>query len=413
MTQEQKLAANFLWQNSQRKALQVIAGAGSGKTTTLIAAVSSYAQCNGNTNKICLITFTKKAAQEMKERLNKQNISVGFIGTMHALAYQMIRKSKTTTLTIITDSDKICRELIQDKYQELRYIPTEFLLSNEYAQHPQVITLMQDYAHYKEERNLYDFEDLILKSTQLLNLNTIKNPYPIVLVDEFQDTSPSQLKLIQAMRSEKLFVVGDDWQSIYKFRGADISIMANFTKTIEGGARLFLTKNFRSQKKIVKLGNQAIQLSKNYIKKKLTSHYKSAQRPVCLIFNEKAYTKNSLQQQWETVASWNQKRNFCTNPTILVRTNIDQHKLRKVIPEKFPIITLHSAKGLEFEDVIIWGIQNTNMPHRWGDLDEEIRLLYVGITRAKSNLQFIAIEEAKKSSYFLGFLVSQCKISYL
>ncbi len=413
MTQEQEIAANFLWKDSQRKALQVIAGAGSGKTTTLIATVIRYAECNGDTKNICLITFTKKAAQEMKERLDKQSISVGFVGTMHSLAYQIIAKSKILKPTIITNSDKIFRELIQKKYQELRYIPTEFLLSNEYIQHPQVITLMQDYARYKEQQNLYDFEDLILKSIQLFNLNTIKSPYPIVLVDEFQDTSPSQFEFIQAMRSEKLFVVGDDWQSIYKFRGADISIMANFTKTIEGGTRLFLTKNFRSQKKIVKLGNQVIRLSKNYIKKKLTSHYKSTQNPVCLIFHEEAHRKRSLQEHWKKVASWNQKNKFCVNPTILVRTNAYQRTLRKIIPEKFPIITLHSAKGLEFQDVIIWGIQDKSIPHQWGDLDEEIRLLYVGITRAKSGLQFVAVEEDKKNSYFLGFLASRCRVLYL
>ncbi len=413
MTKEQKIAASFLWKNPKIKILQLIAGAGSGKTTTLIATVSEYLQYNTSAQNICLITFTKKAAEEMKQRLHQKKIHVGFIGTMHALAYKFITKYKGFQPTILKNSNQIYRQLIDRKYKELRHLPIQFIIKGHLTQHPQIKELKKDYTYYKREKNLYDFDDLISECTKLFNQKNIHSPYSIALIDEFQDTSPSQLKFIQSMCFEKLFVVGDDWQSIYKFRGADVSISIELKKTLPKVKRLFLTKNFRSQKKIVRLGNQAIRLSDNYIKKKVTSYKKSGLKPICLILQENAHKNVSLQERWNKVAAWNQKNIIFDNTTILVRTNNEQTILQKIIPAKINIMTLHASKGLEFENVTIWGIQDKKIPHQWGDPDEEIRLLYVGITRAKKKLQFIAIEEGERHSPFLKFLTSQCKIAYI
>ena len=413
MTKEQERAANFLWENPHKKCVQLIAGAGSGKTTTLIEAIKAYVHNQSNAENVCFITFTKKAAHEMKERLSKQNISAGFIGTIHSFAYQLIRKDGKEKLNIIQDSNEIYKKLVEEKFQELKYIPMEFLFHRGQTQNERVRELKNNYEKYKEEKNLYDFDDLITKSIRLLHDKSIENPYPVVLVDEFQDTSPLQVEFIRALEPKKLFVVGDDWQSIYKFRGADVSVNINFAKTFKGSTRMFLTRNFRSQKRIVKLGNQAIKLSKEYIRKKLVAHKKRESRPTCLIFYKKSNESDSHQRILKKMLLWNSKNCPLSEATILVRTNREQAILEKIIPTGFDVMTLHSSKGLEFENVIIWGIQKKNIPHEWGDLDEEVRLLYVGITRAKSRLQFVAIEEENHHSSFLPFLNSKCRVAYI
>ena len=403
MTEEQEKAAAYLWKNEKTQTLQLIAGAGSGKTTTLLKSLENFEKNSHVSGKVCLITFTKKAALEMQERLSKAQITADFVGTMHSLAYDMLAKQKKSNLNIIQDSNQIYDQLIKERYPDLRYIPAEFLFYGEMSLKPEVLELKESYKNYKKEKQLYDFDDLILEAADFLKQGIITSPYKAVLVDEFQDTSPSQLEFIRGLNPKKLFVVGDDWQSIYKFRGADVSISINFAKHFENVQRLFLTKNFRSQKRVVQLGNQTIRLSREYISKKLTSHYKAGLKPVCHIIQKKRGQKDSLKTNWEKLIKWNQKKNYGSAFTILVRTNKEKNALEEIVPSDFQVLTIHSSKGLEFEHVIIWGIAEGNIPHRWGDLDEETRILYVGITRAKLSLQFIAKDEENKNSFFLNF----------
>ena len=427
MTKEQQKAATYLWQDQKAQTLQLIAGAGSGKTTTLLKSVQTFKESELSYGKICLITFTKKAALEMKERLAESKITADFVGTMHSLAYDIVAQNKQMKqsgqtgqikerLNIIQDSGKIYNQLIQDKYPDLKYIPAEFLFYGEMSSNPQVIQLLEDYKNYKKQRQLYDFDDLIAEATYSLQQGISTSPYDVVLVDEFQDTSPSQLVFIEALHHKKLFVVGDDWQSIYKFRGADVSISINFSQRFSNVQRLFLTKNFRSQKRVVQLGNQTIKLSKEYISKKLVSHHKAESRPVChIIYKRKGRGQvgDEPENDWKKLMQWNDKKKNHYTFTVLVRTNKEKNRLAKIIPTDFQVLTIHSSKGLEFDHVIIWGISEGNIPHRWGDFDEEVRLLYVGITRAKLSLQFLAKEEENKQSSFLPFLTSNCKVNYL
>ncbi len=403
MTEEQHLASRWLWENSN-SALQLVAGAGSGKTTTLINAVIAAQKNFARPNDIALITFTRKAAHEMKERLHAQGYTAGYIGTMHALAYRLLKDQKKFTL--LQDSTAILSQLVRDLFPALTHIPPEFLLTSPFIDPNDRLKLFYHFKKLKSRMGLLDFDDLIIEASQL---PTIKALYRVLMVDEFQDTSPDQIEFIKALSPEKLLAVGDDWQSIYSFRGADVKISLEFSSHFSDVKRLFLTKNFRSTKRIVKLGNKAIRLSSSFIKKKLRSHHERGEPP-------RLYLAAKAEQPHEAFLAYQkfrlQKRDQEAK-TFLVRTNL----LRQaILPHLLPgdqVLTIHSAKGLEFGSVVVYGIAEHILPHRHGNYDEEVRLLYVAITRAQKNISFIAWESGRQYSSFLPFLAKHCRTTIL
>ncbi len=410
MTKEQSKVTDFLWNTNKYNTIQLIAGAGSGKTTTLIQTVKNCIKVYSNPEKICLITFSKKAANEMQERLGTDTKSIGFVGTMHSLAYKLIKETYNRPINIITDHFHIYKEIVQNKFNDLSYIPLEFLFYGEANHQERVQLLHQEYKKYKKERGLYDFEDLIIEATNMCQERIISKPYNVVFVDEFQDTSPMQLKFIKSLNADRLFVVGDDWQSIYKFRGADVSITLQFQKHFERSKRLFLTKNFRSQKNIVRLGNIMIKnLSKEFVSKKLIPHYGSGKKPICHVLPD----NKDIKYYSNRIIEWNLGQSPDRQLVILVRTNYMKELISKYVPHHFEVFTIHSVKGLEFDHVLIFGIANNMIPHRWGDFDEEVRLFYVGITRAKKTIQFLAWEKENRYSKFLPLLARKCSLNYL
>ena len=228
----------------------------------------------------------------MKERLENNNLKVGFVGTMHGMAYDFLSQHKKTKLKIIENSLEIYSELIRKYASDLSYIPLEFIFHKSFSNNQKVREIQRHYREYKKSNGLYDFEDLIIEATSLLNTGKLSHSFKAVLIDEFQDTSPIQMEFVQVLSAQKLFVVGDDWQSIYKFRGAEPSIMLDFQKIFAPSKRLFLTKNFRSQKKIVKFGNRLIKLSKAYVPKSLSAFHGSKDPPICHIITKHSEKKN-------------------------------------------------------------------------------------------------------------------------
>ena len=416
-TKEQLAASEFLWKSQKVKYLQLIAGAGSGKTTVLIESIKKCSLAYCDPKKIAVITFSKKASIEMKERLENNALKVGFVGTMHAMAYSFLQQYTKKKIKIIDDHLTIYSRLLKEHSPELSYVPIEFIFQKSFQNNAKVKEIQRKYKDYKTSSDLYDFEDLIIEASKILENKKLTHPFEVILVDEFQDTSPMQLEFIQALYPQKLFVVGDDWQSIYKFRRAEPSIMIDFPMIFSPSKRLFLTKNFRSQKKIVQLGNRLIKLSNEYVPKKLSAFYKAEKKPVCHIIN-KSSKKNNTSDIIKKLIAWNQKKYSEATFTILVRTNFERFQIDSYfgphLGSNYKIMTIHASKGLEFDHVIIWGIEKNTIPHKWGDHSEEVRLLYVAVTRAKKSLQFVAFEDKNsESSKFLPYLTSKCKIHYL
>ncbi len=445
MTPEQREAATYLWQAGSAQALQVIAGAGSGKTHTLVQTLVEAKKAGINPGKIALFTFTRKAASEMKERMSRLGASnlAGFVGTMHSFAYRAIfsndrKHSAAQTKPRFIAHPAIVRAGIARRlFPEKAHIPADVLVQT--LNPAEQTNLEKAYEQYKESKNQMDLDDLIIKAAQLFeNRFTDFKAKPVsgpdyLLIDEFQDTSPEQIRLIRAIAPKKLFAVGDDWQSIYRFRGADVTVSLRFFDYFPSAKRLYLTRNFRSTSRIVKFGNRAIRQSKEYLPKKLRAFHGKlmekytgkgrGKKPRCFILSKPvlppvarpAFTQTPaagfIESAWLRAMAHLQTE--WPRYQVLVRTNEIRHRIEPLLPPEVGVMTIHAAKGLEFERVLVFGVASGIFPHRWNNFDEEVRLLYVAASRAKKELAFLAWENRDRYSEFMPFLAENCRLIYL
>ena len=274
----------------------VIAGAGSGKTRTLVYRVARLVETGVAPENILLLTFTRKAAGEMLERaagLADERCRHVSGGTFHSLAYRVLRNNANllgfdNSFTILDRSDM--EEAIQTLVREIRIetgsvrvpkrstlaniiskaanlqIPVEALIREEYAQFlefiPQANKLVQLYGDYKRENQIMDYDDLILFLRQLLSENeeireSLSEQYRYIMVDEYQDTNAIQAEIVRwlALSHHNIMVVGDDSQSIYSFRGAEYRNMFDFPALFPEAKTIKLEENYRSTQPILTFTN--------------------------------------------------------------------------------------------------------------------------------------------------------------
>ena len=264
----------------------ILAGAGAGKTKTLISRIVHLAKNEIPSYKILAITFTNKAAKEMKERLDhidepELNLSLVKIGTFHSIAYSMIKEEPelfgfNNGVSVIDDTEQ--RDLIHSILKEQHYSislsdVSNFICSNkENLILPENIKktalnndLVEVYKRYEVRlmaENKIDFSGLLIKFKDVLENNIeyrtkIAKRYLQILVDEFQDTNNVQFDILKLMCSEKakLFCVGDDAQSIYKFRGANVGNIFDYRDNYAKQVFL-LEQNYRSSQNIVSISNK-------------------------------------------------------------------------------------------------------------------------------------------------------------
>lgn len=405
LNREQQHASERLWQ-SHLNALQVVAGAGSGKTSTLVAAVQSALAAGYASERIAVITFSRRAAHELKDRLGERGNALGFCGTMHALAWRLIRRAGTQ-LKIITHTQPLRLRMARQLFPHYAHIAGDVLLRRGFLTESEAATLGNTVARELKSNRQIDFDGLIALATkQKLG----QGKFDVLFVDEFQDTAPDQVAFIRSLVPQKLFVVGDDWQSIYRFRGADASLSRNFLREFPGSERALLTTNYRSGRGIVKLGNQAIRLAEKFIKKKLVAHSRERQKPM-LYF---AADCHSPENAWQRYIRLVEKNGELKKPTqVLVRTNALRRLIEPHLPPQYSATTIHKSKGLEFDNVVVFGVAEDILPHRNNDFDEEVRILYVALTRARHQLGFVAWEKSERRSAFLPFLMRRCRLVYL
>jgi superfamily I DNA/RNA helicase len=399
-------AATRLW-STPLKALQVVAGAGSGKTSTLIAAVEEAARQNFQPQRMAILTFSRRAAHELRDRLEVKNIRVGYCGTIHALAYRLLKDSGRT-FSILKDSAALRASWLRQRHPHFEHLPTRVLARREFLTGDDASEWNTFFESYLFEHALLDFDSLVTAATRLPGLT---GRFETVFVDVFQDTSPDQADFIRSLNAAKYFVVGDDWQSIYAFRGADVSLTRNFKSLFAGSDRVFLLHNYRSARHIVKLGNRAIRLSGDFVKKRLKATRSSAAKPV--FFFARAETAGAVWQKFLNKYLSLNKLPGVADLTVLVRTNALRRLIEAEAPEGLQVMTIHKSKGLEFDNVIVFGIAENSMPHRDNVYDEEVRLLYVAMTRARHFLGFVGWENGQSRSKFIPFLMRHCRLIYL
>lgn len=291
--------------------MMIIAGAGSGKTRVLTYRIA-WLMLNGTDPfHILALTFTNKAAREMKERIAEvvgeseaRNI---WMGTFHSVFARILRREADRlgyphnfTIYDTEDSSKAVAQLIKDmkldkdvyKPKQIRdrisilknnlitpkvYARTpELLEQDEMAKRPRFLEIYKKYNDKLFRAGAMDFDDLLLKTNELLALHPdvlakYQNQFQHILVDEYQDTNHSQYLIVRALADKyrNITVVGDDAQSIYSFRGANIQNILNFQKDYPEAAVFKLEQNYRSTKNIVGAGNSLIEKNKKKLPKVL------------------------------------------------------------------------------------------------------------------------------------------------
>lgn len=290
LNNEQKKAATF-----KDGPCLVIAGAGSGKTKVLTTRIANLIENGVKPYNILAITFTNKAAGEMRERVNNIiNAHDAFIGTFHSFGLKIIRENSalfnlTSAFTLIDTEDqtsiikKIMKDInITDKMispafikSKISFIENNMLSDSEISNflisenEKIAVKIYYEYEKILKRNNTLDFDDLLKKPVELFNSNKevlekYQDKFKYILIDEYQDTNEVQYKLVKLLSKKylNLFVVGDPSQSIYAFRGANYQNILNFEKDFKGCTVIKLPQNYRSTQTILDAANEVISHNK-------------------------------------------------------------------------------------------------------------------------------------------------------
>lgn len=289
--------------------LMVIAGAGSGKTRVLTYRIAHLMEQGVDSFNILALTFTNKAAREMKKRIadivgasEAKNL---WMGTFHSIFARLLRYDgdklgfpSNFTIYDTQDSQRLIASIIKEmgldkdiyKYKQIQnrissyknslitvkayFQNPELMEGDAMAKRPRMGEIYQNYVDRCFKAGAMDFDDLLLRTNELLNrfpevLMKYQERFKYILVDEYQDTNHSQYLIVRALadRYQNICVVGDDAQSIYSFRGANISNILNFQRDYDDVGVYRLEQNYRSTKNIVNAANSIIAKNKNQLEK--------------------------------------------------------------------------------------------------------------------------------------------------
>lgn len=289
--------------------LMVIAGAGSGKTRVLTFRIAHLMDQGVDAFSILALTFTNKASREMKARIatlvgegEAKNL---WMGTFHSVFARILRQEadklgfpRDFTIYDTQDSGRLIASIIKEmgldkdvyKFKQIRNRISSFKNSlitvkayfndpdvqeaDLLSRRPKIGEIYKEYVDRCFKAGAMDFDDLLLKTNELLNMHPpvlakYQDRFRYILVDEYQDTNHSQYLIVRALsdKFQNICVVGDDAQSIYGFRGANINNILNFQKDYDGVKLYRLEQNYRSTKNIVNAANSIISHNKNKIEK--------------------------------------------------------------------------------------------------------------------------------------------------
>ena len=285
--------------------LLILAGAGSGKTKTLTTRLAYLISEVGiDPQNTLTLTFTNKAAKEMRHRasalINTQTSSMPLLCTFHKfgllfLKFHIEKLGRANNFVIIDSDDrkKILKRIAKEhkidlniafiaseisKYKNTLLSADEIIKKAELVDYKKIATIYKSYEKEITENNLVDFDDLLMLTYKILSENDnlkkeTSNRYRYIMVDEYQDTNELQFKLLELLASEhnNLCVVGDDDQSIYGWRGANIRNILEFSSYFKNTKTVKLEINYRSTTPILKAANELIEHNSQRIGKKLSS----------------------------------------------------------------------------------------------------------------------------------------------
>ena len=354
----------------------LLAGAGTGKTRTLIYRVAHLIESGVSPESILLLTFTNKAAAEMKERAGKMlKEKCGITAcTYHSFCVKMLRfyasfAGISPNFSIISSPDEadiIDIAKTELNFQRLSNMPTgtvfasmlstcvnkgisleDLLTEQRYWKFRQnekkLLALKKEVARYKEEHNLLNYDDILLKFNSMLAsypnvAKKIEDTYQYIMVDEYQDTNALQDSIIKKIRkdNQNLMVVGDDMQSIYRFRGADVRNILSFPKRYAGCKVIYLIENYRSNQEILNLANHVMTNATEGYEKKLKAQFSSERLPeVCYVDDMKREAEFVL----ESIKKQHMKGIPYKEICVLYRNSYQSYELEVLL----------NKEGLDFE----------------------------------------------------------------
>lgn len=479
----------------KNKYLLVVAGAGSGKTLTILGKINYLVKYKKiNKNDILCISFTKASSDSLKEKIKKEfNLDMK-VYTFHKLSLEILKENKIRyTIADPNTLDDIIHKFIyidvlnNKKYMKtiLKYFKIKYKNKQEYIKYIEknenvemleklistfihlfkcngykledfnlflkkakrnifnykynknfliiVLNIYLEYEKYLKENKEIDFDDMIINATEIVNKKRIKHKYKYIIIDEYQDTSLVRFNLIKEIldkTNSKLMVVGDDFQSIYRFTGCDVSLFLNFKKYFKKAKILKIQNTYRNSQELIDIAGSFVMKNKKQINKKLKSS-KHIEKPIKII-----YYQNIRRKFIELITEIYEK----TNKPILIlgRNNKDINILLsdKIKLEndnliymnnkniKMRYLTVHKSKGLEEENVIILNMEDKllGFPNKIEDskllkyvtknkekylYSEERRLFYVALTRTKNNTYLMTPKN--KESIFITELKKEYK----
>lgn len=423
----------------------IIAGAGAGKSTTMVGKIKYLVLYEHVPLKnILCITFTNNAANSLEEKINKELGQQGKVYTFHKLSLEILQEHHINYH--IADADLL--EYLIDEifasissyYFEKLFLDKNYLESQEFQNYKKVIArfirlfianfydpkyfqdilrkakrkdkpmlkiinkIYEMYILEKVSSGMIDFDDMIYMATELVSQKGINKSYQYIIVDEYQDTSLVRENLVQAIRKKTgtfVTVVGDDFQSIYRFSGCDINNFLEFKKHFKPAKELYITNTYRNSKELIRVAGTFIMKNPRQKSKKLKSN-KSIIKPIVI-----CYYKNIRNDFYKLL-------NLIHSPNLMVlgRNNADIYKVlsdklkfenNQIILKDYNIYykTIHKAKGLEDDNVLIINLSNdtNSLPSKIKDekilkyvikhydvypFEEERRLFYVALTRTKN-----------------------------
>ena len=296
-------------------AILVTAGAGSGKTRLLTERISYLInECGVSPSNILAITFTNKATNEMKERLAKvcENADQIWISTFHSMCAKILRENISNlegfnrffTIYDTSDKDKLIKKIVLDlgfesdqvkdfaceidRAKNLGFDPHEYYQIIEFKSNAKDIEkVYENYQMQLAKNNALDFDDLLVKTLELFKscpnvLKHYSNRFKYIHIDEFQDTNLVQYKIAKLLASEhkNIFVVGDEDQCIYGWRGANIENIMNFRQDFLNVKCYKLERNYRSTKNVLNIANKLIKHNVSRIEKILWTENEDGEKPI-------------------------------------------------------------------------------------------------------------------------------------
>lgn len=444
----------------------IIAGAGSGKSLTMVGKIKYLVENKHiKLEEILCITFTNNAALSLQEKIKKELKKENKVYTFHKLALEIL-EDNNINFNIANDDllDYLINEVFINIYP-LKYFNRLFLAKNylelkEFQDYKKIISrfiklyignfydikyfdsiiekaskkdleilliikkIYEMYNLEKSSSNQIDFDDMIYMATKQVEINGIKKNYKYIIIDEYQDTSKIRENLIREIvrkTNAYITVVGDDFQSIYRFSGCDINNFLDFPKRFNNVKSMYITNTYRNSKELIYIAGDFIMKNKRQLRKNLSSQ-KSIKKPIIILYYKDI--KKDFIKALKIINS--------DNLMILGRNNNDIYNVydkiidNKIIYNNKNIYykTIHKAKGLEEENTLIINLRNDtySLPSKIKEerllnyvllhkdkypYEEERRIFYVALTRTK-NYCYLYVDK-KNPSIFVEELKKQYK----